>query len=109
MTLEIIEINKRGAVMRLCERGGRLLLLAGTLLVGPACGNVAAPVADPETAAATRTPSGAASPTQGAPTVVAGPLAVDYARIPQSKTPEGYFVLGRPDAPLVMQHYSDFL
>jgi hypothetical protein len=42
-------------------------------------------------------------------TAPAAPLAVDYAPIPQSKTPEGYFVLGRPDAPLVMQHYSDFL
>ncbi len=109
MTPQLTTVKMRRATTRLCVRGAGIVLLAGTLLVSAACGNVGAPAAELESAAATRTPSGVASPTQGAPTVVAGPLAVDYARTPQSKTPEGYFVLGRPDAPLVMQHYSDFL
>ena len=33
----------------------------------------------------------------------------NYAHIPQSKTREGYYVLGKPDAPVLLQHYSDFL
>ena len=32
-----------------------------------------------------------------------------YASLPQSTTAEGYYVLGKPDAPVVMTHYSDFL
>jgi hypothetical protein len=31
------------------------------------------------------------------------------AALPQSKTAEGYYVLGEPNAPVVMNHYSDFL
>ena len=33
----------------------------------------------------------------------------NYAHIPQSKTREGYYVLGKPDAPVLLQFYSDFL
>lgn len=32
-----------------------------------------------------------------------------YAGLLQAKTPEGYYVLGRSDAPITMQFYSDFL
>ena len=105
---QLTTVTMRRAATLLCVRSAGIVLLAGTLLVGAACGNVAAPAADLETPAATRERV-AASATQGAATATAAPLAVDYAPIPQSKTPEGYFVLGRPDAPLVMQHYSDFL
>ena len=34
---------------------------------------------------------------------------IDYVHIPQSKTKEGYYVLGKPDAPVLLQFYSDFL
>jgi hypothetical protein len=45
----------------------------------------------------------AAAPTAGA----AEPGAT--AAIPESLTPEGYHVLGRPDAPVTLVMYSDFL
>ena len=45
----------------------------------------------------------AAAPTAGA----AQPGAA--AAIPDSLTPEGYHVLGRPDAPVTLVMYSDFL
>jgi protein-disulfide isomerase len=32
-----------------------------------------------------------------------------YAGIAQSKTADGYYVLGDPNAPVVLTHYSDFL
>lgn len=32
-----------------------------------------------------------------------------YAGIRQSKTTDGYYVLGDPKAPVVLTHYSDFL
>jgi hypothetical protein len=32
-----------------------------------------------------------------------------YSDLPQSQTPEGYYVLGDPAAPTIMTHYSDFL
>jgi predicted small lipoprotein YifL len=60
-------------------------------------------------AAATAAP--AATPDQPAWTVI-GLKAVSsytYAHIPQSKTREGYYVLGKPDAPVLLQFYSDFL
>ena len=53
------------------------------------------------TAAPSQTP--AAAPTAGA----AQPGAA--ATIPDSLTPEGYHVLGRPDAPVTLVMYSDFL
>ena len=71
---------------------------------------VVEPTAAPSTvAAATAAP--AATPDQPAWTVI-GLKAVsnyNYAHIPQSKTREGYYVLGKPDAPVLLQFYSDFL
>lgn len=32
-----------------------------------------------------------------------------YAGLQQSKTPEGYYVLGAPDAPVTLTFYSDFI
>ncbi|HEY0604928.1 MAG TPA: hypothetical protein VGD58_18555 [Herpetosiphonaceae bacterium] len=32
-----------------------------------------------------------------------------YAALPQSRTPEGYYVLGNADAPVTLTFYSDFL
>jgi hypothetical protein len=32
-----------------------------------------------------------------------------FASLPQSKTAEGYYVLGQPDAPVAIEFFSDFL
>jgi hypothetical protein len=56
---------------------------------------------------ATAAPSNLAQPTT-LPTA-AGSTTDEYAAIPQSRTAEGYYVLGDPNAPVVMTHYSDFL
>ncbi len=48
------------------------------------------------------------SPQSPVPAAIAG-LSFDYTSFPQSTTPEGYFVLGQPDAPVLIQYYSDFL
>ncbi len=48
------------------------------------------------------------SPQTAVPAAIAG-LSFDYASFPQSRTSEGYFVLGQPDAPVLIQYYSDFL
>jgi hypothetical protein len=46
--------------------------------------------------------------TAAAPTAGAAEPAASRA-IPESLTPEGYHVLGRPDAPVTLVMYSDFL
>jgi hypothetical protein len=46
--------------------------------------------------------------TAAAPTAGAAEPAASGA-IPESLTPEGYHVLGRPDAPVTLVMYSDFL
>ena len=47
------------------------------------------------------------------PTMVDDPAAAapeaGFGTLPQSRTPEGNHVLGDPDAPLVIEFYSDFL
>ena len=109
---------------------GRVLLLAAVAFGVAGCGAGEVPVssqpAESGTALTSAATAAAASPapltgspsaplastTQPAqsppPAAVAG-LSVDYASIPQSKTPEGYFLLGRQDAPVLIQYYSDFL
>ena len=62
-----------------------------------------APIA--QTAVAVKVPTAAASPPSAAPTAAA---ATDGA-IPNSVTAEGYHVFGRPDAPVTLVMYSDFL
>jgi len=52
-------------------------------------------------AASAQTPATTAAGTTQAET--------DTAAIPSSLTPEGYHVLGRPDAPVTLVMYSDFL
>jgi protein-disulfide isomerase len=61
------------------------------------------------TAAAVSAPTAAVSrATAAAPTAGATEPAANGA-IPESLTPEGYHVLGRPDAPVTLVMYSDFL
>lgn len=50
-------------------------------------------------------PSVAASLDAAASTAADGP----YAGLAQSKTPEGYFVLGESSAPVTLLFYSDFI
>ena len=87
-----------------------------------ACGSQSIPAGTVPTAAAPPTRA-LAAPTAAAviaPTVAgtqaldAAPTASaaqpgDVAAIPDSRTPEGYHVLGRPDAPVTLVMYSDFL
>lgn len=91
-------------------------LLALGLLA--ACGGASAPAA---TAPAPAQPSRAPAATSAPPTsalaattaATAAPSAVaaqsGAGGIPESTTPEGYHVLGRPDAPVTLVMYSDFL
>lgn len=64
-----------------------------------------APTAAPATASA---PSPAPA-TTGAPVAAATAAPEGQAGIPESRTPEGYHVLGRADAPVTLTMYSDFL
>ena len=92
-----------------------------------ACGNQPAALAP--TAAAPPVPTAAGLPTHAATalaTVAVAPTAAGTqvptvaptgaaqpeasgAAIPESLTPEGYHTLGRPDAPVTLVMYSDFL
>jgi protein-disulfide isomerase len=65
--------------------------------VGPTAAAVIAP-----TAAASQAPA-------AAPTASAAQAGNSAAAIPDSLTPEGYHMLGRPDAPVTLVMYSDFL
>ena len=95
-------------MLRTIYRSVRVLLLATAFIGLIACGNAPAGVA-PGGAPNSATRATSASPTvAGATTTAAAPTRA-YAALPQSRTPEGYYVLGKPDAPVVMQHYSDFL
>lgn len=97
-----------GALLASCGGAGR------TAETGPGPTSApepptAAPTAPvPSLPAATALPvaSSAAAPAQAtAPAADAG----RFADIPQSRTPEGYQVLGAPDAPVTLVMYSDFL
>ena len=74
-----------------------------------ACASQPSPASPAPTAAEpTRAPTaGLARATVAAPT--AGAAQPAAAAIPESLTPEGYHVLGRPDAPVTLVMYSDFL
>ena len=47
----------------------------------------------------------ATTPTASQP----APATTSYGTLPTSRTPEGYHVLGKTDAPVTITHYSDFL
>ena len=100
-----------------------VLGLLGTMLLA-ACGATQqaggpTPTAPPTAApAATSAPSAAPAATSApsaapaatsAPTVAAATAAPEQAGVPESRTPEGYHVLGRADAPVTLVMYSDFL
>jgi len=59
-----------------------------------------------QTASSTSTP---AAQTASAATTTVVPAESTYSVLPQNQTTEGYYVLGQPDAPVVLTHYSDFL
>ena len=71
----------------------RVLIAGAAVAVLAACGAGAAPESQ----------AGAGA------TGATGGLSIDYAALPQSKTPQGYHLLGRADAPILIQHYSDLL
>ena len=95
----------------------RLALLVA-LLALTACGNGDSGAARPAvtalgavassapTTAASATPATAVAPSTAAS--VAGAVE-GYAALPQSKTPEGYYVLGDPNAPATITFFSDFI
>ena len=88
---------------------------------------VVAPTGAPTIALATATAAATALPATATEPVAAAPQATDavtpspeeteaavgpaspYDSLPQSRTAEGYWVLGQPDAPTLIEHYSDFL
>ena len=61
------------------------------------------------TAAAVIAPTAAASPAPAAAPTAGAAQPENSAAIPDSLTPEGYHMLGRPDAPVTLVMYSDFL
>ena len=74
-----------------------------------ACASPPSPASPAPTAAAVIAPTAApAQATAAAPTAGAVQPG-NVATIPDSLTPEGYHVLGRPDAPVTLVMYSDFL
>ena len=84
--------------------------VAAVLLVAlAACGAGGPPAHVPGSthAVAERTaPPSTVAAVTAAPTIEQA-WTIDYAHIPQSKTKEGYYVLGKPDAPVLLQLYSD--
>ena len=95
-------------VMLRCWAGLALALLA-------ACGSQPIP-ASPAPAAAAPTAAAVIAPTAApsqmpevAPTAGAAQPENPTATIPEGLTPEGYHMLGRPDAPVTLVMYSDFL
>ncbi len=64
--------------------------------------SVTSPVPPPVTS-----PPRAATPVT--PGAAAGATIEVYAGVPRSRTPEGYHLLGNPEAPVTLVMYSDFL
>ncbi len=52
---------------------------------------------------------GVTSPAEAVVTAARAGGASLFASLPQSRTAEGYYVLGEADAPVLMEFYSDFL
>lgn len=84
-------------------RGAWVLALLALVLVLVACGSEAASI--PTAIAPSQAPSTALATEE--PAVTAAPSV--FAALPQSRTAEGYYVLGKPDAPGTIEFYSDFL
>lgn len=84
------------------------IVLVGLLLV--ACGGGADQGAG---AASTRSTAGPAASitaaSRAASAASTAAVTINYADIAQSRTAEGYYVLGDPNAPVVLTYYSDFL
>lgn len=105
--------------MQIINRYITTLLAGGALLGLSACGG-STPAATQPSASAPRStvtvaatqPSAISSTSPLATSTAATEIAQanrQYAALPQSRTPEGYYVLGRPDAPVTLAFYSDFL
>ncbi len=87
---------------------GIRMLLVGAALIGlAACGSISQTTTVPTARAPTSSPSPIAISTSEPDATTA--IASKYTDLPQSTTPEGYHMLGQPDAPAIMMHYSDFL
>lgn len=114
--------------MRVINRYITALLAGGAIIGLSACGGSTSAVTEPSTAAPRstapitavqpRATSSAAPSTTAAATTEAAPRTTStelaradrpYGVLPQSKTAQGYYVLGQPDAPVVLTYYSDFL
>ena len=91
--------------MPLQNRPVLLLLMVTMLLVLASCGGASSQASSARTtpAPAVRTPAEVAAtpPLEGGASL--------FASLPQSRTAEGYYVLGRSDAPILMEFFSDFL
>ncbi|HEY0736888.1 MAG TPA: hypothetical protein VGD69_18360 [Herpetosiphonaceae bacterium] len=110
--------------MRTTQRHITTLLASAALLGLAACGgsrptttqpSASAPQSTATSAAAQPSATSSAAPaaTSAAETATTANTAAQanrpYAALPQSRTPEGYYVLGNADAPVTLTFYSDFL
>jgi hypothetical protein len=88
-----------------------MLRLWAVLAMGvlAACGSQPLPASPAPTAATAIAPTAAASQAPVAAPTAGAAQPGNSATIPDSLTPEGYHMLGRPDAPLTLVMYSDFL
>lgn len=106
------------------SRSGSWLFAVAMLAVLAACGSTEirtervaiatitpTPIAPSPQAAQTSAASTSTASAQPTTTSAASTSAGEskYAGIGQSKTANGYYVLGDPNAPVVLTHYSDFL
>lgn len=96
------------------SRSGSFLFAVALLALLAACGTVETRTERVTITKITPTPaapSPQAAQTSTAAAQPAAPAATEskYTGIAQSKTADGYYVLGDPNAPVVLTHYSDFL
>lgn len=92
----------------------RITLAWCAIVLITACGSATGSVpttAPAETRAATAAqPSAAGAPTNAPQATMAqATTPAGFAGLPTSRTPEGYHVLGDPNAPLTIEFFSDFL